>query len=78
MEQVSHPKKDEPRLYVHEGKGHYIGSVVVVIAHSESEGWQLIRDYLDSNGLSEPVNMTKTVNLTSIHSELIYAQNGDY
>lgn len=55
------------KAYTHTGKGHYVGSVCVVLAESQKEAEKIICDYLDRNGLSGlgiPV--------------IIYAQNGDY
>lgn len=64
------------KAYTHTGKGHYVGSVCVVLAESQKEAEKIIRDYLDRNGLSdENLNIQECSLGIPV---IIYAQNGDY
>jgi len=65
------------KIYTHEGNGHYIGSAVVVIAGSKQTAELLIRDFLDSSGLSEEKLDIKTEDLPKA-GKVIYAVDGDY
>lgn len=38
-------------IYKHTGKGHYIGSVIIVIAEYESDAIEAIRNELNKSGL---------------------------
>lgn len=63
-------------VWVHEGKGHYIGSVVIVHATNQPEAEAMIRKQLDASGLqAEPLKVTEIV-LRGFCS--IYFDNGDY
>lgn len=63
-------------IYKHEGKGHYIGSVVIVVAETLSDAKEFIEQYLIDNGLpNEELNITE---MPIVDSRIIYAQNGDY
>lgn len=62
-------------VYVHEGNGHYIGSVVVVHAEDDAQAAAIVREYLDCAGLrDEAVNLKRKEGGVGI----IYAQDGDY
>ena len=64
------------KIFKHEGKGHYIGSCVIVVANTIDEAKTLIRDELDAGGLPEEklkIEEIKFKNLSVIHSI-----NGDY
>ena len=63
------------KIYKHEGKGHYIGSCVIVISESLEDANKLIRKELDSIGLSGEVLEVKEV---LPNNGLIYSNNGDY
>ena len=41
------------KIYIHEGKGHYIGSCVIVVSDNLENAKSLIRQSLDSMGLSD-------------------------
>jgi len=46
------------QIYKHQGKGHYTGSKIIVIAHDEKFAELIIRAELDSHGLKEePLNI---------------------
>ena len=63
-------------IYKHEGKGHYIGSVVIVLAETLSDAKEFIEQYLIDNGLAkEEMNI---VEIPIVDSRIIYSQNGDY
>lgn len=62
-------------IFVHQGKGHYIGSVAIVVADSEREAGEVVRSKLDEAGLKdEPLNIRSHV----IAPSLVYFDNGDY
>lgn len=63
------------RIYMHKGAGHYIGSVIIMIAEYESDAIETIRNELNKNGLiDEPLNITNC----EIKPGIIYSDNGDY
>ena len=41
------------RIYKHEGRGHYIGSVIIVVARDARRARKMIRERLDAAGLKE-------------------------
>jgi hypothetical protein len=64
------------KLYIHEGKGHYIGSCVIVIAGSLMMAEKIIRQSLDDMGLSnEELNI---IEKELISESVIYKLSGDY
>jgi hypothetical protein len=63
-------------LYIHEGCGHYIGSLVVCFAKTDEQAAQIVREYLDSHGLpKEPLNIRIA---NDYECGIVYAQDGDY
>lgn len=65
------------KIFKHEGKGHYIGSVVVVHCDTIEEAEESVRDYLDCNGLrNESLNVSEWIDEDGFG--IIHAQNGDY
>lgn len=63
------------RVYVHTGKGHWLGSVVVVLAHNLEHARRLVRKELDRVRLdSEELN----IKLHPKREHIIYIDNGDY
>lgn len=64
------------RIFIHEGNGHYIGSVVVVSAETISDAIELIEKYLIDNGLPDERLNIKEIKIND--TSIIYAQNGDY
>ena len=48
------------KIYKYTGKGHYIGSAIIVIAEYESDAIEVIRNELNVNGLfHENLNITE-------------------
>ena len=67
------------KIFIHEGGGHYIGSVVIVICEDEIKAKELIRKKLDSVGLErEPILITYECDLNEMNNEVIYYDGGDY
>lgn len=65
------------KIYKHEGKGFYIGSVVIVINNSLEDAEKVIRQILDETGLiDEALNIVECADL--YNDGVIYFQNGDY
>lgn len=66
----------EHKLYIHEGKGHYVGSCVIVIAGDLATAEKIIRQSLDGMGLSnEKLNI---VEKELIAESVLYELSGDY
>jgi hypothetical protein len=64
------------KIYKHTGKGHYIGSCVIVVAEDMQKACKLIRKTLDDGGLqNEPLNV---VWVESRPNTIVYEHNGDY
>lgn len=63
------------KIYIHRGKGHYIGSIVIVIASSRAEAETLINDVLVFNNLDEPLDIEEN---PIKNNEVIYIDTGDY
>lgn len=64
------------KLYIHEGKGHYTGSCVIVIAGSLMMAEKIIRQSLDDMGLSnEELNI---IEKELIAESVLYELSGDY
>lgn len=63
------------KIYIHEGKGHFIGSKAIVLAKSRKTAEALIRQELDSSGLKKEV---LNIRENEILPGLIYFDNGDY
>ena len=65
------------KIYIHEGTGHYIGSTVIVIAESEKDANDLIRERLDNMGLcEESIDIVEIKNI-EINS-IVYSNDGSY
>ena len=61
-------------IFIHEGRGYYIGSTVIVRADNIEEAKVIIRNILDENGL-----VKEAVDVRDISEEnVIYVHNGDY
>ena len=64
------------KLYIHEGKGHYIGSCVIVISDNLENAKVLIRQSLNDMGL---LNEELSIIDKEIKSNIIVLeQSGDY
>jgi hypothetical protein len=65
------------KIFIHEGMGHYIGSVVIVVAKSEESATKIVRESLDSMGLcKEPIKELDVMEIQT--SKVIYEKSGDY
>jgi predicted secreted hydrolase len=65
-----------PKLWIHRGQGHYIGSLVVVNAESKEAAEKITRRQLDEAGLkSEPVEIQP---LEIKENSVLIFHNGDY
>ncbi len=66
------------KIFIHTGKGHYIGSVVVVAAEDIGKAFFKVREYLDGQGLvNEKIEITEK-QISEEETTIIYSQNGDY
>ena len=64
------------KLYIHEGKGHYIGSCVMVVSDNLEAAKGLIRQSLNSMGLSdEELSITEK---EIKNNTIVLEQSGDY
>jgi len=64
------------KIYIHEGKGHYIGSTVVAICENLEIAKKLIRTTLDDMGLSQEELSISETKITP--NSVIYQASGDY
>ena len=64
------------KIYIHEGKGHYIGSCVIVVSDNIENARGLIRQSLDDVGLSnEELSITEKEISNGI---IVWKESGDY
>jgi hypothetical protein len=64
------------KIYIHEGKGHYIGSCVIVVSDNLENARGLIRQSLDDVGLSnEELSITEKEISNGI---IVWKESGDY
>ena len=64
------------KIYKHEGKGHWIGSTVIVVANDRETAEAMVRENLDRGGLqNEELNV---VEISIEPNTLIHYDNGDY
>ena len=66
-----------PRIYIHEGKGVYIGSTIIAYASSRKTAEKIIREELDLLGLEKEELSISCKGKLKIPS-IIYGENGDY
>ena len=60
------------KVYIHQGKGHYIGSVIVVAATNLKEAKELVRKELDSRFLKdEKLNMKLLLQKNDVFSKVL-------
>ena len=64
------------KIYIHEGKGHYIGSTVVTICENLEIAKKLIRATLDDMGLSQEELSISETKISP--NNVIYQASGDY
>jgi hypothetical protein len=64
------------KIYIHQGPGHYVGSVVVVVAESNELAERLVRVSLDTMGLLNEEILLTEYEIKS--NKIIYAESGDY
>lgn len=64
------------KIYTHSGKGHYIGSTVVVISECREDAEKIIRELLDASGLKdEPLDIEES----KITKDMVVVfEDGDY
>lgn len=63
-------------IYIHRGNGFYVGSCVVVAAFSYDQAKEMIREKLDSAGLSNEELKVTPHDITE--PGVLYFDNGDY
>lgn len=69
-------KKEDMKIYIHEGKGHYVGSCVIVVSDNLENAEGLIRQSLDNMGLSdEELSITEKEISNGI---IVWNESGDY
>lgn len=66
------------KVFIHTGKGHYVGSTVIAIAKSKKTAEKLIREALDEDGLTTEELDVSEVNLEDSEPQVIHFDNGDY
>jgi RAB protein geranylgeranyltransferase component A len=66
------------RLFIHRGKGHYIGSTIIVKAKDSSDAEILIRSQLDAVGLIGEEIQIEEIIISKDSNQVIYVNNGDY
>ena len=66
------------RIYRHYGKGHYIGSCIIVAANDEDEARAMIRTELDNMGLKEEKVADFLHPLPILFHGIVYSDSGDY
>lgn len=64
------------KIYIHEGPGHYVGSVVIVIANNYNDARDIISRRLDDMGL-EKENLS-IIELEIEDGKIIFCKSGDY
>lgn len=65
-------------IYIHNGAGHYIGPVVIVLAPSLAIAEAMIRQELDLVGLKEEELDVCQMGIGVSSTRLVYSYNGDY
>jgi hypothetical protein len=64
------------KLYIHEGKGHYIGSCVIVVSDNLENAKSLIRQSLNNMGLlNEELSITEKEISNGV---IVCEESGDY
>ena len=64
------------KIYIHEGKGYYIGSCVIVVSDNLENAKSLIRQSLDEMGLSdEELSITEKEISNGI---IVWKESGNY
>jgi len=64
------------KIYIHTGKGHYIGSVIIVASESYESALPLIKGRLSQMGLDEETPQIMEMEIED--GKIIYCQSGDY
>lgn len=65
------------KIYKHEGKGHYIGSCIIVAATHEGMALSKIRQELIKARLRDEVIELTEIDVVT-DGQIIYSNNGDY
>jgi hypothetical protein len=66
------------KIYIHVGKGFYIGSTVIVMAASLEEAQTLISQELKNMGLAGEALDIKELKIPKSGPFTVYVENGDY
>jgi hypothetical protein len=64
------------KIYIHTGKGHYIGSVIIVASESYESAYNIIKIRLSQMGLES--EDPQIVEMEIEDDKIIYCQSGDY
>lgn len=66
-------------IYIHEGKGHYIGSAIVVVADNFDVAKAVIRNKLDNNGLEKEIMDIVCIGPVEMNrNSVVYSNDGNY
>lgn len=69
-------KKEDMKMYIHEGKGHYVGSCVIVVSDNLENAKSLIRQSLDNMGLSDEELSIEEKEISN--GIVVWKESGDY
>jgi hypothetical protein len=64
------------KLYIHEGPGHYVGSVVIVVSDNYETAYEIISKRLDDMGLNK--ENISIIEKEIINNEIVFSKSGDY
>ena len=64
------------RIYIHEGKGHYMGSCVIVVSDNSENAKDLIRQSLNGMGLSDEELLITEKEISN--NIIVWKESGDY
>jgi hypothetical protein len=64
------------KLYIHEGPGHYVGSVVIVVSDNYETAYEIISKRLDDMGLNK--ENVSIIEKEIINNEIVFSKSGDY
>jgi hypothetical protein len=64
------------KIYIHEGKGHYMGSCVIVVSDNLENAKDLIRQSLNGMGLSDEELLITEKEISN--NIIVWKESGDY
>jgi hypothetical protein len=64
------------KLYIHEGPGHCVGSVVIVVSDNYETAYEIISKRLDDMGLNK--ENISIIEKEIINNEIVFSKSGDY